>query len=479
MLIDDDEDDFINIRDLLREIKSLKYVITWKPSYHEGIKALQEKNHDVCLLDFRLGEHDGLQVLEDAKQISDTCPIILLTGFGDMELDLKAMQMGAADYLVKEKLTGLLLDRSMRYSFKRAQDTKELREQKENFKTLFNSTFEGIVVYKQGVIQDVNEATGYIFGCHAAEMLNHPLTDFIRADHREEFQKNILDTPDASIESIGVKKDGSEIHLLTSKREVNLQGQKTAIISIRDLTQRKQMEAQILRQDRLASLGLLASSLAHEIGTPLGVIRGRAQFIATKTKEENVKQDMGLVVSQIDRISKLVNSLLHIAREKKSSLSVAVNVTSVLEDVTRLIHHELERNSIKLKITCNPDEFVQAEPGPLGQVFLNLLVNSVHAIDEAKKNGKGIEHKVSISVSEENNEKIISIHDTGSGIEEKNLKHLFKPFFTTKDIGLGTGLGLATSYKLVQSWNGWMDVTSKVGQGTTFKIHLKKPSNKT
>lgn len=470
LLIDDDEDDYIVIRDLLREIQTHKYVLTWKSSYETGLDALNSKQYDVCLLDFRLGEQSGLDLLEGRG--SDFCPIILLTGFGDMELDLKAMQMGAADYLVKEKLIGPILERSIRYAHKRGQDIKALREQKENFKTLFNSTFEGIVVIKDGFIQDANEAAGSIFGLSSRDMLKVALTEFIRSDYGPEFKQKILENRTTGFECIGIKKDETEIPLFISSRNLVLQGEETVLVAIRDLSQRKQMEAQILRQDRLASLGLLASSLAHEIGTPLGIIRGRAQFISDKAKEETVKQDMGLITSQIDRIARLVNSLLNIAREKKSSITIPVNVATVLDDVTRLLQHEFERSDVKLEITCDREQTVLAEPGPLGQVLLNLLVNSIYAINEAKKQGRKNGHKISIKVESEGKEKTILVQDSGNGIDEKNLKHIFKPFFTTKDIGVGTGLGLATSYNIVQSWGGSMDVTSRLGQGTTFKFRL-------
>ncbi|OQW49206.1 MAG: hypothetical protein A4S09_03825 [Proteobacteria bacterium SG_bin7] len=471
LLIDDDEDDYIIIRDLLREINTYRYILTWKSSYESGLEALNSKNYDICLLDFKLGEQSGLDLLE--KLNSDFCPIILLTGFGDMELDLKAMRMGAADYLVKEKLIGPVLEKSIRYAHKRGQDIKALREQKENFKTLFNSTFEGIFVIRDGLIQDVNEAAGSIFGVSPKEMLNTQLIDLIRTDRRDVFKKDILENRTTGLECIGVKKDGTEVPLLVASRNLVLQSENAILVAIRDVSQRKQMEAQILRQDRLASLGLLASSLAHEIGTPLGVIRGRAQFISDRSKEMTIKEDMGLITSQIDRISKLVNSLLNLAREKKSSVAIPVNVALVLDDVTRLLKHELERSDIKLDVVCGKDQSVLAEAGPLGQVLLNLLVNSVYAIDEAKKKDRKDGHKISIRVENDGLAKIILVEDTGNGIEEKNLKHLFKPFFTTKDVGVGTGLGLATSYKIVQSWGGSMDVSSRIGQGTLFKLRLK------
>lgn len=361
LLIDDDEDDYVNIGDLLKEITRDQYKITWKSSYGDGLEALQKNKFDACLLDYRLGAQTGLDLLKETYKIGISCPIILLTGHGDLELDLQAMQVGASDYLVKAQLTPQLLERTIRYAMKHALDMEEIKENK----------------------------------------------------------------------------------------------------------------AQILQQDRLASLGLLASSLAHEIGTPLGIIRSRAQLVEKRSvANEANRQDMITIVNQIDRITKLVNSLLHLAREKQSNVAAAVDLNLVIRDILNLIQHELDRKGILLEATVPDGTFVKAESGPLGQVFLNLLINSVHAIEEAKKQGRIDGHHIKLTVENKLDSVDILAEDTGCGIPEKNLSQLFKPFFTTKDIGSGTGLGLATSYKLVESWNGSISTQSKENVGTIFKIHL-------
>lgn len=366
LLIDDDEDDYVNLRDLFREIPRNKYKITWVSSYNAGIEALNSRSFDVCLLDYRLGERTGIDLLKEINGSIQTSPIIFLTGYGDFDLDVQAMQMGAAEYLVKDQLSAPLLERTIRYTMKHAMDMQELRESK----------------------------------------------------------------------------------------------------------------AQIIQQDRLASLGLLASSLAHEIGTPMGIIRSRAELVEKKAGEnETIRQDMKTIVTQIDRITKLVNSLLHLAREKKSDVAVPVNLNTAIQDVLNLIRHEFDRKSISLQIQIEDDLQVKAESGPLGQVVLNLLVNSLHAIEEAKEKGLQGPHQVTISTRPFNHSVEILIHDTGCGISKENLSQLFKPFFTTKEIGMGTGLGLATSFKLVQSWGGHMEAESQVHQGTTFKVILRRRSD--
>lgn len=360
LLIDDDEDDYINLRDLFAEITGVRFQVTWKSSYHEGLKALKEGGFDACLLDYRLGANTGIELLHEIQKLDIRCPTILLTGQGDFDIDVQAMQIGAADYLIKAQLTAPLLERSIRYSIKHAMDMEELRQNK----------------------------------------------------------------------------------------------------------------AQILQQDRLASLGLLASSLAHEIGTPLGIIRSRAELAEKKTDNSGVKQDMQTIVSQIDRIAKLVNSLLHLARDSKSDFSTSVNLKNVVQDILNFVHSELIRKNIKFVLDLKSDLQVMAEAGPLGQVLLNLLVNAVHAIEEADKN---ISHTISLRAEDKGSTVRICVQDTGTGISEDNISQIFKPFFTTKEIGRGTGLGLATSYKLVHSWGGSLSVQSKVGEGSTFTIVLLKP----
>ena len=363
LLIDDDEDDYVHITDLLGDIRSSSYTLTWKSDYSAGLKALREGTFDACLLDYRLGEKTGIDLLVETHPKGVSCPVIFLTGLTDFEIDVQAMQMGASDYLVKDQLTSPLLERSIRYSIKHRHDLEEIKEGK----------------------------------------------------------------------------------------------------------------AQIIQQDRLASLGLLASSLAHEIGTPLGIIRSRAEMAERKVSQDpNLKRDMGIIVTQIDRIAKLVNSLLNLAREKKSDMGLAVQINSVLEDVLGLLHHELIRKDISFQKDLEGDFRIKAESGPMGQVLLNLLVNAIHAIEESRTAHPEKPRSIHVSTREKGHRIEIAVTDTGAGISDENLQQIFKPFFTTKGVGQGTGLGLATSLGIVKSWGGELLVSSQVGIGSTFRVLLDK-----
>ena len=256
---------------------------------------------------------------------------------------------------------------------------------------------------------------------------------------------------------------------------LNEHGEPEEYVSIRfDITERKAAEQQVLHQDRLASIGLLASSLAHEIGTPLGVIRGRAEYLNMLLGDNpQYKSGLSVIVSQIDRISHLIQSLLKLARSSHSAEMRPLSVHSILKQVIELMEHEFKKNDILFELKISDDLKIKGEQEPFEQVFLNLFVNAVHAIQSAQKEQNRKQgHKITVSSQQTQGQTLIFVDDTGCGIPEKNLFHLFKPFYTTKDIGVGTGLGLAVSYKIIESWGGRINVESTVGQGTRFVITL-------
>ena len=230
-------------------------------------------------------------------------------------------------------------------------------------------------------------------------------------------------------------------------------------------------------QDRLASVGLLASSLAHEIGTPLGVIRGRAEYLGLQVKDDaNIKKNVDVIISQIDRVSRLIRSLLNLARGDQAHHAGEIFLNEVVSEVIDLMGHELRKHRIEIRNEIPKDApiAVNAEAESLHQVLLNLLVNSVHAIGSAVKEGRNDGHFIRISTRDLGKQWSLNVQDSGCGISQENLRNLFKPFFTTKEIGVGTGLGLATSYRIVESWGGSIQVDSKEGVGTEFRIILPK-----
>lgn len=264
-----------------------------------------------------------------------------------------------------------------------------------------------------------------------------------------------------------------------------------------DLTERRSMERQILRQDRLASIGMLASGLAHEIGNPLGVIRGRAEIllntlqtgITSRASIDAATLGLGTIVSQIDRISRLIESLLKISRVPQEIRLTHVRLAPIAQEVETLMGESIRRNGIKLEnrllekekaIEGKATEFtfgVLADAQHLQQILLNLLINGVHAIEEERKRSGRVDHTLTIdAINSADGYTTLIVEDTGCGLSPEVKRRMFEPFFTTKTPGQGTGLGLAIVTRLVEEMHGKI-VAESAGPGLGSKVLVQLRSS--
>ncbi len=371
------------------------------------------------------------------------------------------------------------------YADRLEQKNRELVQNREKVRSLFDSTFEGILIHdRSGTILEINRTAAQIFQYTPAEMVGNSLVRYFDGDEVRTWLDRWGSVESNCFEALAFRKDEAQVDVEISMKpyrhlsEGASSEEDVRLLAIRDLTIRKQLELQVLVQDRLASVGLLASSLAHEIGTPLGVIRGRAEYLAMQTQQTpQIKKNVDIIVSQIDRVSHLIRSLLSLARGDSTRNSEEVNLNQVVAEVLDLMGHELRKYSIQVQneLEGRASLPVRTQVQSLHQVILNLLVNSVHAIGSAVQGGRGGPHWIRISVVDSVDSWVLRVEDTGCGISAKNLKNLFKPFFTTKGIGEGTGLGLVTSYRIIESWGGAIQVESQEGVGTVFNVSFPKP----
>jgi signal transduction histidine kinase len=231
-----------------------------------------------------------------------------------------------------------------------------------------------------------------------------------------------------------------------------------------DVTDFKQMQELLHKTERIAELGTLASGMAHEIGTPMNVILGRAEYLLQRTSDEGMKKGLTTIVAQIERITKVMNQLLDFARRKTPERG-AVDLGKIVEDSlemfqTRIAH---SRITVEKAIEANLPS-VYADRDQLMQVLINLVVNSLHAMQEGGR--------LRLSLDRENGYVRLGVSDTGHGMSEEIRSKVFDPFFTTKDFGKGTGLGLTVAKGIVEEHGGTISVESVVGHGTTFWIRL-------
>ena len=229
---------------------------------------------------------------------------------------------------------------------------------------------------------------------------------------------------------------------------------------------KKEMEADLLRQDRLSSLELLAKGLAHEIGTPLGVIRGRAELLAMHSEQELQKESLDIIISKTDQISKLIQSLLRFSRSTEDVRKETLNIHDVAVKTVILFEAILSQRMIELQNNLPKDLFVVADFNRLQHILYNLITNAIQALPKTIY--------LEAEVRENNNQDYaaVSVKDTGCGIAKDNMQKIFQPFFTTREVGHGTGLGLAIVSRLVQDLSGKIQAESAVGEGSSFTVFL-------
>ncbi len=262
-------------------------------------------------------------------------------------------------------------------------------------------------------------------------------------DHAEESVVNVAIAP-------LVSKDGQRIGRL---------------IIFDDVTDRDELERRLVQADKLSSIGLLAAGVAHEVNTPLAVISTYAQMLAKQVAEDEQKSKiLEKIAKQTFRASEIVNSLLNFSRTSPTEF-VDVDLNRVLRETLNLIEHQLQTSGVEVRATLADSlPIVRGNAGKLQQVLLNLFLNARDAMPEGGT--------LTVRSWGEAGFVHVEVADTGQGIAPENLSRIYDPFFTTKGVKRGTGLGLSITYGIVQEHNGIIEVESKIGAGTRFRLEF-------
>ncbi|HMJ08325.1 MAG TPA: PAS domain S-box protein, partial [Pyrinomonadaceae bacterium] len=259
LLIEDDEDDYILTSGVLADVKSTHYEIDWVSKYSGALPAILECKHDICLIDYRLGEGNGIQLVRDAIASDCRVPMILLTGQGDREIDIEATNAGAADYLVKGEIESALIERAIRYAVANGKMLESLHESETRFRSVVESANDAIILTdKYGNICGWNRGAETIFGYEEKEVAGRPistlfpisyyqhLTDDGRTDAM--FASGLLHSNHKAIELNGLRKDEREFPLEISMSTWETAGGSYYSGIIRDVTERKSLEDQLTHQ---------------------------------------------------------------------------------------------------------------------------------------------------------------------------------------------------------------------------------------
>jgi signal transduction histidine kinase len=282
-----------------------------------------------------------------------------------------------------------------------------------------------------------------------------------------DFQE-MLEKGEVIFESVHLRKDGSIMPAEVHGRTIESGERKLLLTVVRDITERKGMQEQLMLTDRLASIGELASGIAHELNNPLTSVIGFSQLLMEKKDiAEDFKEDLKLVHSEAQRAAGIVKNLLTFAR-KHAPVKQLTQINNVIEDVLRLRAYEQKVNNIEVIRQFAPDlPEVMVDHFLIRQVFLNLIINAEYFMGESHNKGA-----LTITTKRADNTVRISFADDGPGISRENLSRIFHPFFTTKEVGKGTGLGLSICHGIVAEHGGNIHARSQAGKGATFIVEL-------
>ncbi|MDR3641034.1 MAG: PAS domain S-box protein [Humidesulfovibrio sp.] len=339
------------------------------------------------------------------------------------------------------------------------------------------------------VILDCNESVQPVYGFEKAELSGQSFLILFPEEDRAAFQlklrqKNLLDRV------INVAKDGRRLFVTVRLSPSEFSGQKVLLVTTSDMTKRLETEQQLIQASKMATLGEMATGMAHELNQPLSVIKTAASFIRRKIERgEDLARDILATLTleidaHVDRASKIINHLREFGRKPEMKLE-PVDVSEILRRALDIFSQQLKLREIEVVLDLSPDlPLVRADAGRLEQVFINMLINARDAIEEkwavAKENaGEQVEapqgpKRITLATRLAGGKVRVKIADTGCGIAPGVRDKIFEPFFTTKRVGKGTGLGLSISYGIIQDCGGTIRAESTPGEGTRFIITLPR-----
>ena len=469
LIIEDDQDDFLIIEACIKDIPEKEFRIDWCYDYNEALDRIARISYDIYFVDYLLGEKTGLELLHEAKAMGCEEPLILLTGIGNREVDVKAMTSGAVDFLVKSDINTEKLERCIRYALDRSAYLKALKSNERKFRSMFERSKDSVFLTGDDLVfRDVNSATCELFKYSKEEILRLSLYNlFARRDAAQQLRDKLNmsgEVEDLEVELLTRNKEKRNC-ILSISWETYPSGGRYIQGIIHDMTNLKRIERATFQIEKLRSTATLLRTLAHEVRNPLTNINLSVEQLKPEITGGDATIYLDIIARNCGRIDSLISELLDLSRPAEISLQRA-GLQDIVNSTLVAASDRISLKNIKLELTY-PDQpaFVMADHEKLKIALLNILINAVEAVPAQS----GI---ITISIRKEGVHYRMYINDNGTGIPEENLSRIFEPYFTSKTNGFG--LGLAATWNILQSHRAGIDVSSQLGEGTSFMLTFEE-----
>lgn len=476
LLVDDDED-FLWATDTM--LQKAGYSVIQAKDGEEVLRLLEKDIPDLILMDYRLPNRNGLEVAADVKQRIPTVPIIMLTGYAEVEAAVNAMRMGVYDYVTKPiDIDDLLFTIKRCLEKQRAEEA--LKASAREWQTTFDAMSDWIsLIDLEKRIQRTNSVGEQFGGIPTAQLLGQNCCKLVHGSEGPlpgcPFEKMLHTRQRETIEL--QSPDGDRWLTITVDPVIDDHGNLLGAVHIvRDITEQKKMEEELLKAKKLESIGILAGGFAHDYNNLLTAIIGNMSLAKLYLKpDDKAFKPLKEMETAAIRAAELTKKIITFAKGGEP-VKKAASISQLLKS---RVEHALSGSDIKCELAI-PDDLwpIQIDEYQIGEVINNLVINAAEAMPRGGTIKATAEN---VRIAEENTLWLkkgkylkISIEDEGAGIPDEVLEKIFDPYFSTKEMGTkkGMGLGLSICHSIIKRHGGHIGVESRVGVGTTFYFYL-------
>ncbi|MFO7889167.1 MAG: response regulator [bacterium] len=485
------EDENIFAMDLVTQLESMDFsVVSVADNGKKAIQEAEKENPDLILMDIKLkDEMDGIETAQYIKS-QKNIPIVFLTAYADEETLKRAKIIEPFGYLLKP-INKRELKAVIEMALYKHRMEEKIRASEQRYRKLVESTMDLLfVVNSSANIVDVNQMACEKTGYSKEELLHISINDLGIGDQKENEIQDILQqlthTRSITVEDTLQGKNGTtfpvELHigLLSSEKDTLL------LALARDITVRKQheeeklkLEKQLLQAQKMEDLGRLAGGVAHDFNNMLTVVQGYSEMALLNVDHSSpLYNDLKEINNAAHSAAGLTRQLLLFSRHQPMDFSL-VNINTVINNLLKMLNRLLRENIVIETVLKKNVWSIWGDTGSIEQIMMNFIINAKDAIHNR---GKITIKTDNVTIDKSDIDKntdaepgkyvMIEVKDTGEGMDEKTMKKIFTPLFTTKEPGKGTGLGLSVVNDIVKNNNGWISVKSNTGKGSTFTVYF-------
>ena len=491
LLLVGDAGDFACLRELLNRSGDVQVGLDHALSTEEALALMGRTNYDLLLCECKSGDGAGLRLLHELRRNHPRAPVIFLSDHMDETAVDIALQAGAGEFSQASRIASPDVTETIRYALDEFRKDRQRQKTEDTLRKLWRAVEQSadlvMITNREGVIEYVNPAFEALTGYSPGELMGQTprvlKSGQQAAKLYKELWQTILSGNVFRCTMVNRKKNGDVFvaeKTVTPLRDND--GRITHFISNdRDITDRRRMENQLQQGQKMDAIGKLAGGVAHDFNNLLMVISSYAELMLDSLSPQHpLRRNVDEIQKASRRAADLTRQLLAFGRKQMQTLQL-LDLNLIIEDINKMLPRLIGED---IELVFVPGEKlgrVKADPVQIEQILMNLVAN---ARDAMPKGGRLVVETASVRLDEAYVQEhsivppgdyvLLTVTDSGTGIAPEHLLHIFEPFYTTKEEGKGTGLGLATVYGIVKQNSGFIWVYSEPGLGTTFKIYLPR-----